>query len=69
MKVPRVKGAVPRVKGAVPKQAKVGDRGYEVFTQENPRFASSQKKAVEVYNGCSGWLFLFILVLFVFSDL
>jgi len=61
MKVPRVKGAVPRVKGAVPKQAKVGDRGYEVFTQENPRFASSQKKAVEVYNGCSGWLSLFML--------
>ena len=51
---------VPRVKGVVPKQQKVIDRGYEVFTQESPRGSGSQKKSLEVFNGSSGWLFLFI---------
>jgi hypothetical protein len=51
----------PRV--VVPKQVKVGDRDYEVFTQETPRGYSSQsQKNLEVVDSCSGiYLIIFIL--------
>jgi len=54
------KSKVSGGKVVVPKQRKVVDRGYEVFTQESPRGSGSQKKSPEVFNGSSGWLFLFI---------
>ena len=46
----------PRV--VVPKQVKVGDRDYEVFTQETPRgYPSQSQKNLEVGDSCSGMCF------------
>jgi hypothetical protein len=46
----------PRV--VVPKQVKVGDRDYEVFTQETPRgYPSQSQKNLEVVESSSGMCF------------